>query len=143
MDGAIRPATELDIPRLLELEQLFDNAMTEPMLARELSAGSGGVFFSPQTGTVLGYVLLRYDQGLLDITRLGVDPAAQGQGIGPRLLEYALSEGHEAMLTVRKNNKRALRLYLKYGFKIAGHITVSDAWVLRRPAPSLGDQATG
>ena len=133
MSGHIRRADIDDIPRLIQLEhELFpNNSMGETMLAREIAAGEGWVFTDNALRRVLGYALLRWDE---DITRLGVDPFAQGSGIGKRLLEHVLSLGHPTMLTVRKNNWRAVRLYLRAGFAIAGELTSVHAWVLRRAA---------
>lgn len=74
----IRPAGVKDIDALLVLEAaLFDNAMSERMLHHELTRGRGWVY-----GDMLGYILVRFDSGLLDIVRLGVDTAHQGMGSG-------------------------------------------------------------
>lgn len=127
----IRPASGLDIPVLLELEEeLFPNSMTERMLHHELSRGWGWIDGEPANG----YILVRADDDLLDITRLGVRKTAQKQGIGRRLLETALVEGKSMLLTVGKDNAPALRLYRKYGFEIVGHLSSAGAWVMQRPA---------
>lgn len=139
MNGSIRPATEDDVPRILELEQVFENSMTEPMISRELVVGRG-FLFADEHLRVWGYALLRTEGDLLDLTRLAVDPRAEKQGVGRRLLDYvctvADSEGRPCVLTVKKSNRRALRLYLHAGFRIVGHFEVERAWSLRRDAPS-------
>jgi len=123
-----------DLPAVLELEQrLFDNALSETMLERELEAGYGFVFADPE---VRGYALVRPDQDLLDLTRLGVQPETQGQGIGTRLLQRVLQDGPSVLLTVRKTNLDALRLYQRHGFGIVAQLSegpAQHAWVLRRP----------
>lgn len=132
----IRPAQLLDVEAILGLEYiLFDNAMTERMLFHELTLGKG--FVATVDGIIRGYALVRFDDGLMDITRLGVDPATQGQGIGTRLLECALDGVMDAMLTVKKDNLPALRLYRKHGFKIVAHMVGAGAFVLRRRAATL------
>jgi ribosomal protein S18 acetylase RimI-like enzyme len=127
----IRAVCALDIPELLTLEgDLFDNAMTERMLQHELSRGWGWVIESVGGG-IAGYVLVRKDEELLDITRLGVREGCRGQGFARRLLERAMAEGKDIMLTVRKDNTPAIRLYRKYGFEIVGHLASAGAWVMR------------
>jgi ribosomal-protein-alanine N-acetyltransferase len=134
--GILREASEADIPELVDLEaKLFDNAMSETVLRRELEVGKGFVWVGNMTPLVLGYALVREDGDLLDLTRLGVDPAEQGTGIGTLLLRRVLSEGRPVMLLVRKDNQRAFRLYRSHGFEIVGHVTApAHAWVLRRAA---------
>jgi ribosomal protein S18 acetylase RimI-like enzyme len=128
MNGTLRLATPEDIPDILRLDQaLFDNPFTEPMLKRELEVGHGYVWVGPH---ILGYALVRQDSRVQDLTRLGVSPTAQGTGVGTLLLKRVLAEGRETVLTVRKTNKGALRLYRRHGFAVVGHFT--NAWVLRR-----------
>lgn len=142
----IRLATTADIPRLLELEQrLFDNALTESMLARELKVGEGFVFVDEEDNLsqVLGYALVRADGALRDITRLGVDSMARGSGIGTALLKHVISARGAIALSVRKNNPDAIRLYLKHGFKIVGHFTGATAWAMLREAGDGARRAAG
>lgn len=128
-----REAGVRDIPRILELEQvLFENSMTEAVLERELEVGKGYVWVDNLHAKVLGYALVREEEGLLDLTRLGVDPEAQGTGVGRKLLRRVLALRQDTILTVLKTNHRALRLYLRHGFEVVGHVTSADAWVLRR-----------
>jgi len=143
-----------DIPRLRELEMLFDNAMNEDMLVRELEVGQGLVYV--EDGIIRGYALVRLDTGLLDLTRLGVEGRVQGKGIGGALLRRVYSDagalGRNTMLTVMRSNHGALRLYLRHGFAPVGLVTggaasesPSGAWLLVRawepaecPMPSEG-----
>ncbi|MDH7790135.1 GNAT family N-acetyltransferase [Ochrobactrum sp. AN78] len=57
--------------------------------------------------------------GLLDsfIGGLFVNPAAQGHGIGRRLIAYALAMKGELSLEVYVNNERAYRFYKQLGFQ--------------------------
>lgn len=124
-----RPMTRDDVPVVVEMEEeLFpENSMGERTLSTELSLGMGWVDDDP----ISGYLLARYDGGVLDITRLGVSPRARRRGVGTKLLEKALELGHPTILTVRKDNEAALRLYWKLGFGIVGHLPLADAWVMR------------
>jgi ribosomal protein S18 acetylase RimI-like enzyme len=135
MGVLVRRAAMEDAPQLMLLEaMLFENSMTEEMVERELRAGEGFVAcqFNDPTAPVLGYVLVREDKDLLDITRLGVLPEAQCLGIGTALLRRILDMKRTTVLTVKKDNPRALRLYKRHGFKVVGHFVLEHAWVLRR-----------
>ncbi|NEO86297.1 MAG: ribosomal protein S18-alanine N-acetyltransferase [Spirulina sp. SIO3F2] len=60
------------------------------------------------------------------ITLLAVHPDVQRQGLGQLLLYQLLLRAHQAQmnratLEVRSGNKRAIGLYQKFGFKLAGN----------------------
>ena len=141
MSGFIRRADENDIPRLLEMEQVFENSMTDKMLERELEAGFGWVYV--RAGRPIGYALVRQDRELYDLTRLAVDPAEESTGVGSALLRHVIALGRDVMLIVKKTNARALRLYLKHGFSVVGHFPGEGAWALRRDAAASSHRATG
>jgi [ribosomal protein S18]-alanine N-acetyltransferase len=133
----VRAATTDDLPRLLELEyRLFDNSMSETMLVRELIHGQGFVLESG--GRVDGYALVRSDGDKLDLTRLGVDPLVQGAGIGQALLRRVIDMGKSIVLTVKKTNYGAIRLYRRYDFVIVGQLNEAGAWAMRRDAAPGG-----
>ena len=110
--------------------------MGERMVRQELRMGKGWVVErEPVEGPVAGYILIRMDGDLIDITRLGVHPEDIGKGIGSRLLQRALREGETVILTVQKNNLRAMQLYVRHGFEIVAHLHAAQAWVMRWVAP--------
>lgn len=126
----LRAATKQDLPELLALEEkLFPNAMGERLLQHELTRGCG--WLALVDGVVAGYVLVRRDDDLLDITRLGVHEEFRGRGLGRELLEKVLKEHFDVMLTVKKDNVKAIRLYRTHGFTIVGHLIAAEAWVMR------------
>lgn len=136
----LRAACALDVPALLALEEeLFsENSMMERMLQHELHRGWGWVW-AGTAGEIVGYILVRPDETmptLVDITRLGVVSAFRRQRVGAALLERALEDARDVILTVRKSNTPALVLYRKYGFEVVSQ-TAGDSWVmrLRRPKP--------
>jgi ribosomal protein S18 acetylase RimI-like enzyme len=146
MSGVIHRAVEANALELLQLEaQFFDNALTEDGIVRELQAGEGFVWrqFDDPTAPILGYILVRDDGHLLDITRLGVVAEARCLGIGTALLKKVLDRGRTTVLTVRKDNTNALKLYKAHGFTVVGHFVHEGirAWVLRRDAPPSGHPA--
>jgi ribosomal protein S18 acetylase RimI-like enzyme len=129
----IRAAGINDIQAILHLEEeLFDNAMSEKMMHHELTRGRGWVYGNP----IEGYILLRFDSGLTDITRIGVAPDSQKKGIGKALLEHALQGQPDALLTVKKDNETAIKLYRRFGFQVVAHLAAGGALVLRRRAAS-------
>jgi ribosomal protein S18 acetylase RimI-like enzyme len=129
----IRAAGINDIQAILHLEEkLFDNAMSEKMMHHELTRGRGWVYGNP----IEGYILLRFDSGLTDITRIGVAPDSQKKGIGKALLEHALQGRPDALLTVKKDNETAIKLYRRFGFQVVAHLAAGGALVLRRRAAS-------
>lgn len=128
--GPLRRVADDDIYRLLELEgMLFDNSMAERVLVRELEEGQGFVY--DVMGEVVGYALVRDDGDKYDLTRLGVDPKCQRGGVGKALLRHVLSLGKPVVLTVKKKNYGALRLYRNHHFEIVGQLSAHEAWVMR------------
>ena len=66
-------------------------------------------------GVVKGFIII---DGI-EVWKLFVEPALQGQSIGAELLEYAIKEhGVEALWALEKNT-RAVRFYEKHGFTVA------------------------
>ncbi|WP_353672032.1 ribosomal protein S18-alanine N-acetyltransferase [Synechocystis sp. LKSZ1] len=88
------------------------------------------------------------------ITLLMIHPDHQGQGLGSRLLATLLAQAvtrqlERATLEVRVSNQRALALYEKFGFQVAGRRkkyypdTQEDALILWRNGlqhPSLAQE---
>lgn len=118
--------------RIAELEALLfpENSMSPALLERESRVSRFFVIGEP----VQAYAIVGDDGRLLDLLRIGVDPAHQGQGLGTQLLDRALGLGRSMILTVKKDNHRALQLYRKHGFRIVGHFKESSAWALFREA---------
>lgn len=127
----MRRATKEDIPALVFLEaQLFpDNNLNETTLRNEFEIGECWVI--EEEDEVVGYSLSRTVDGLTDLLRLGVKETSQSHGYGSQLLERVLLDHSPVMLTVRKDNERAMKLYFRYGFRIVGSLS-DGGWVLRR-----------
>jgi ribosomal protein S18 acetylase RimI-like enzyme len=141
----LRSAGAEDIQEILCLEGLlFDNSMSEVILKRELELGQGFVYVA--SGCIAGYALVRSDWDKYDLTRLGVTPSAQGQGIGRLLLERVVALGKPVVLTVLKTNYKAIRMYRRCAFEIVGQVNESEAWAMRRgvlqDAPPCGDASS-
>ncbi len=115
---------------LAELEFLLfeENNLSDVSLLRELAAPGMNLI---EGDPAIGYLLSRWTDAVVDITRIGVVPEAQGNGVGSRLLDaVVLAADRPVMLSVRKKNKRARRLYQSRAFEIIGQI--QDSWVMLR-----------
>jgi ribosomal protein S18 acetylase RimI-like enzyme len=152
----IRPAPSREVPALSRLaKQTGADAFGEPLrpedLAAELERSRSEAYFinalkettilvAEEDGALLGYVqfgdvkipeveVRPGDQGL---RRLYVDTAAQGRGLGRRLMNAALDHPRLAsasriFLTVWEKNTHAMRLYESFGFETAGATRVTIA----------------
>lgn len=112
------------------------------MVRQELRLGKGWVALTPRLEgeEIIGYALVRYDEDLVGLTRLGVHPSRQGFGVGRRLLTAVLREAATLILTVQKDNLPAMKLYFSHGFEIVGHLHAANAWVMKR-AKALSERA--
>ena len=83
-----------------------------------------GIFVAEQDGAVVGYITTFRDHeaGVGLIPNLAVDAAFRGQGLGRRLIEYALNHFREVGLTHARietldQNEIGQRLYPALGFQ--------------------------
>lgn len=123
---ALRPLRQADIPTLIELEQrvfpwLWWYGDDEWYMITMLSDVETNLAFLD--GQLVGYEThtVRGEHGHLD--RLGIDPAAQGRGLGEELLlrstrRIAQLGAKDIGLSTQRNNERARRLYEKRGFRL-------------------------
>jgi ribosomal-protein-alanine N-acetyltransferase len=144
--SSLRRATIADLDRILEIERLsFPTPWPRDYLARHL--GDDGFTVIQHEDRVVGYAVIgvklpsfwtRLEQrtrALLTghepeelptvghILNIAVDPDFRNQGLGKRLLEYALDHSRKlgaerVELEVRTGNDAAITLYQKYGFEI-------------------------
>lgn len=70
-----------------------------------------------------------YDDGVVkgfiqidgtEVKKLFVEPVLQGNSIGAKLLEYAISEKNVDHLWALEKNTRAITFYQRYGFRVTG-----------------------
>lgn len=73
-------------------------------------------------GSVLGFVGLDGSK----VEMLFVDSAARGQGIGTRLLDYAVREWGATAVDVNEQNHQAVGFYRHYGFEVASRSETDD-----------------
>ena len=83
----------------------------------------GAVLFALLGGAVVGTCALKqHAPGEYELTKMGVDPSAQGVGIGRRLIEAAIAEferlgGRELFLETNTRLESAIHLYERTGFE--------------------------
>lgn len=88
------------------------------------------LYCTKEDGRITGFI------GLSDgmVQALFVDPAARGQGVGKRLLQYAINEHGVSQVDVNEQNEQALGFYLNMGFEVTGRTDVDGAG---KPYPIL------
>ncbi|HVU10796.1 MAG TPA: acetyltransferase [Phototrophicaceae bacterium] len=81
-------------------------------------------------GKVAGFI------GVSDgkVEMLFIDPVWRGQGIGRRLMEYAINTLNATTVDVNEQNEQALGFYLRLGFAVVGRSAVDG---LGKPYPLL------
>jgi putative acetyltransferase len=83
-----------------------------------------------RAGQVAGFIGV--EDGKVEM--LFVHPAWRGQGIGRRLLSYAVTTLGARELDVNEQNPRALGFYLRMGFEVVGRSAVDN---IGKPYPLL------
>lgn len=68
------------------------------------------------------------------VEMLFIDSTARGQGLGKRLLHYAIEELNAVQLDVNEQNPQALGFYLRQGFEVVGR---SETDGMGQPYPLL------
>jgi ribosomal-protein-alanine N-acetyltransferase len=142
----IRRARFADLPSILEVEKdSFDlDAWDRDLFHDYLQRPDRTVFLvAVADGSVVGYALAFHSQSRASIHSIAVMPASRGQGIAVALLRRALASlrrrGFRTVsLDVRIENKPAIELYRKFGFKRVRRINGyyedgGPAWRMQRP----------
>lgn len=108
----------------LELDLSFQNIAHElDHLSVEYGPPGGAFFLAQENGTSLGCVgLRRFCEGVGEIKRLYIRPAARGRGVGRLLAESAVAAGkrlgyRRLLLDTLPDMKAAQSLYVALGFR--------------------------
>lgn len=111
---------------------------TMEQIARDLAQPDVVYYLAKQGGTILGFLAVQQLVEDWEILQLAVQKDAQGQGIAGYLLKRLDSFLGTVFLEVRASNRRAKRLYQRYGFVEIGkrkdyyHNPIEDAIVMKR-----------
>jgi ribosomal-protein-alanine N-acetyltransferase len=121
----MRPVYQSDIDQLLRIEKAVHVApWTYDTFKACLQAGYPG-WLIEQDEKVIGFIIVSLTTDECHVLNLCVDHSHQSQGVGRKLLTYALNHAaqkgmHIAYLEVRRSNTRAIALYEKMHFQQIG-----------------------
>ena len=127
----IRQATPADIARVAEIEifnyrlnfyPIFlcdefyfgDKQVPKEMKRYETEEGLLQNTYVYDDGVVKGFIQLDGTK----VAKLFVEPVLQGQGIGAKLLEYAVNEKQVNHLWALEKNVKAIKFYERHGFYV-------------------------
>ena len=123
----IRSATEDDLDRVLEIDQL---SFPTPWTPHSLKISLKNIFFVIEQKEIMGYLVACIcDLGIrAEILRIAVHPDHRGKGVAKELLEASLrifskDDIEKVELDVNSANRSAVKLYEKFGFKITKNFT--------------------
>lgn len=118
----VRKATEIDLPRLLDIEVATQIApWSEDVFQRCFKMGYD-CWVLEEDNVVMGFIVMSSASTKEShILNLCVDPLYQRKGYGETLLKYAMFQAKSrgmgiAYLEVRRSNYHAIKLYHKLGF---------------------------
>jgi len=121
-DGtAFRTLNEEWISRYFVLEKKDRETLSDP--ENTILRQGGKVFLADVDGTTVGCVaLIPMGEGVYELSKMAVSPVMRGQGIGRRVLEYAIAQARELgakSLFLGSNSvlKNAVHLYESVGFR--------------------------
>jgi len=121
-DGtAFRTLNEEWISRYFVLEKKDRETLSDP--ENTILRQGGKVFLADVEGTTVGCVaLIPMGDGIYELSKMAVSPAMRGQGIGRRVLEYAIAQAKALgakSLFLGSNSvlKNAVHLYESVGFR--------------------------
>ena len=137
----ISPVAAAEIPRLVEVWEASARAthhfLTEadfqfftPLVGDELAQLQSLLCVRDGDGQVVGFIGVEGDE----VESLFIHPDWRGQGIGRRLLTYAIETVGATRLDVNEQNDQAVGFYRRMGFVVAGR---SEDDGLGRPFPIL------
>ena len=153
----LRPATVSDVPAVVTLEELLFGAdawSTPSVEAELLGAGRHGLVAVDPSGEVAGYAVTMEAGDVVDLQRIGVDPAWRRHGVARSLLDSLLETARRSvvppermLLEVSAANAGALAFYAAAGFteidrRRRYYRDGTDAVVMRLPlGPACGGRA--
>ncbi|NVJ98739.1 MAG: GNAT family N-acetyltransferase [Alphaproteobacteria bacterium] len=130
------------LEKYFTVEPVHRHALENP--ESEILKGGGEIFFAIRDGKALGTVAMRAaGNGVFELTKLGVDPSAQGFGLGYLLCEavidvFKAKKGTRLYLETHTKLKPAMRLYEKLNFKLMpkpedAHYQGTDCYMIWSP----------
>ncbi len=138
----IRPAIPADASRIAEIiitnyrtnfypffrnDAYYFGELNVMDMASEYAAGSDALqnTYVYDDGVVKGIIRISGDE----VEKLFIEPTFQSQGIGAKLLHFAVSVKYASWLWVLEYNKRGIAFYERHGFHLTGEKIMEDEWV--------------
>lgn len=109
------------LQRYFHVEEIDERVLSNP--EAEILADGGAIWFARTGDNVVGTcALMQVEPGVFELTKMAVDPAAQGLGIGRKLIERAIAAfrelgARELFLETNTKLAPAIRLYESVGFE--------------------------
>jgi ribosomal protein S18 acetylase RimI-like enzyme/DNA-binding MarR family transcriptional regulator len=109
------------LERYFHIEEVDHRVLSDP--EGSILSGGGRIFFARSGDRVVGTCALMQDEpGVYELTKMAVDPTAQGLGIGRKLIERAIAEfkalsARQLFLETNTKLAPAIRLYESVGFE--------------------------
>lgn len=145
MEIEFRPATENDVPVILDMMEQFNAIDHYPFYKDKTRANLLMFLASEQLGKawlieadqlVIGYIVLAFGFSFEHGGRYGfvdevyMDAAYRGKGIGKRCIDFLLSEAPQLgvqvfYLEVEPHNQAGVKLYREKGFRENGRILLT------------------
>lgn len=112
-----------DIPEIgsAQVGYMLEKFQSVPALTEQVSAHGYTYYFVEYGGKIAGYTGVKEEEDALFLSKLYLDPAFIGKGIGQKTLACVKmiavsSRLARIYLTVNKHNKRAIAAYERFGF---------------------------
>jgi ribosomal protein S18 acetylase RimI-like enzyme len=131
------------LQRYFHVEEIDERVLSNP--EAEILAGGGAIWFARAGGGIVGTcALMQVEPGVFELTKMAVDPAARGLGIGRKLIERAIAEfqslgARELFLETNTKLAPAIRLYESVGFehqptvRPGTHYSRANVYMIWRP----------
>ena len=126
VDIKIRQGKKEDLGRLYEIEKSSVDAWSYEILKQDLINNDLSVYFVAEMDLkIIGFISIMNISGEVHINNIIVDENYRGIKTGVKLLKYGMNYFSKDSvfgytLEVREDNKPAINLYEKFGFKIVG-----------------------
>jgi ribosomal-protein-alanine N-acetyltransferase len=127
MNLTIRRMTVDDVPAVVDLDQKsFSLPWPERSFRFELTDNPASrCWVAELDGKVVGMIVVWLIVDEAHVATIATDPEYRRQGIGKRLLAYALRHliddgARSSFLEVRESNLAAQEMYLKFGYEVTG-----------------------
>ncbi|MDX1386070.1 MAG: ribosomal protein S18-alanine N-acetyltransferase [bacterium] len=112
--------------QVLEIERLcFKEPYSRQIFEQELKIKAAILWVVPYRNRVIGYIDYWVVADQMELVSIAVHPKYKGRGVGKFLMGKMVKDGKEKavssiILDVRRSNRKAQKLYRKFGFKKVG-----------------------